>query len=136
MTDLEMVKKRIVENHPDLTFARLVDGIIQAKDIKICELAEAIGCDPKTIRRICNGCYHPPKHKVISIGLALGLNINEMNMFLLYAGYSLMPTSPDDKYYEYVIRQNKGSGISRIIDCNIEFANIGKDKLIFGKYKN
>lgn len=78
-----MVKKRIVENHPNLTFARLVDGIIQAKGIKICELAEAIGCNPKTITRICNGYYHPPKHKVISIGLALGLNINEMNMFLL-----------------------------------------------------
>ena len=86
LADLEMVKKRIVENHPNLTFARLVDGIIHAKGIKIRELAKAVGCNRRTITRICNGDNIPKKETAIAIGIAVGLNINQMNIFLFFCG--------------------------------------------------
>lgn len=84
------------------------------KDIDI--LART-GYDRKLMARIRNG-HIPEKETVITLGVALGLNIEEMRMFLGYAGYLLSPTIQIDKYYVEIIESVGGKCPDRVDLCN------------------
>lgn len=81
-------------------------------------LAYITGYDRSMFTRIRNG-YIPPKKTVISLGIALGLNINEMEEFLYYAGYVFSEKVPIDVLYRKTINQvNEKNLVLRFDECN------------------
>ena len=107
----------MVGNCPNLTFQSLVDGLIEEKKMCVNSLAEAVGCDRATIRRNRDGT-NKKKAIIVSMGIALGLNLSEMYYFLYYAGITLCPAIPVDKCYISAIETTKGFGLSRVKRCN------------------
>ena len=95
----------------------MVDGLLEEKKMSIKSLAEAVGCDRATIRRNRDGT-NKKKAVIISMGIALGLNLSEMYYFLYYAGLTLCPAIPVEKCYISAIESTKGFGLSRVTKCN------------------
>ena len=107
-----------MENHPNLNFARLFDGILRAKNITHEDLEARTGYSRKTFSNIINKEHIPKKKTVITIGIALGLNIEQMHVFLYYAGYVLSVAIRVDNYYIEVIKEIKEDTIARVVQCN------------------
>lgn len=130
--------REIVEKHPSLSFAELVDALLIAKEIKISTLANQTGYDRKTITRICQNECMPHKKTVLTMGVAFGLNLVEMYYFLFKTGYTLCPTIPLDSIYIRVIQKVGGSGKKRIDKCIEELKTNGvkKKNLLWGDTKN
>ena len=95
----------------------MVDGLLEEKKMSANSLAEAVGCDRATIRRNRDGT-NTKKAIIVSMGIALGLNLNEMYYFLFYAGITLCPAIPVEKCYISAIENTKGFGLSRVKKCN------------------
>lgn len=124
-----------MKEHPRFTFANLVDVIINAKGVKVSELCGQTGYNKTTIHNIRYKGHIPEKKTVITLGIALGLNLEQMEVFLFKAGYVFCPSIENDVKYMSVIMKF-GSGNSRIIDCNIELDNLGlKDSELLGNFK-
>lgn len=108
-----------MEESRNWNFARLFVDIFEAKNMNFTTLANAVGCSTKTLTRICNDEQIPSKKLVIALGVALGLTLNEICLFLYYAGYTLSVALKIDKNYIQAIKNTEGmSGAKRIIDCN------------------
>lgn len=105
-------------------FARLFEDVFVAKNIKCQTLADTVGCTTRTLTRFFNGEKLPSKRLAIALGVALGLNLDEMILFLYYAGYTLSYTLDVDRNYIQAIKKTEGmSGTKRIFDCDTILCN-------------
>lgn len=108
-----------MEESRNWNFARLFADVFEAKNIKCQALADAVGCTTKTLNRISNKKQIPRKTLAIALGVALGLNLDEMILFLYYAGYTLSYALDVDKNYIQAIKKTEGmSGEKRINACD------------------
>lgn len=126
--------KKIVKNNPHISFADLMDGLRRAKNVNIKDLMEDSGISVRNYSRYGSQEIIPSKRTAITIGVVLGLNIDELHYFLALAGYVLSPRLLVDNAYTDAIQKNKGDGSSRIINCNLTLAkhNI-EEKYLLGR---
>ncbi len=124
----------VVENHPDLTFAKLTDGLIKAKGMRYKDIAQKTGLDPKIFTRINDG-HIPRKVTVLTIGVALALGLSDIEIFLWIAGYCFSPTELLDQTYQEVISNVDLNDIDRITSCNdmLKERGISSEFLLGGK---
>lgn len=123
-----------MEDHPNFNFAKLVDGILRAKKITRTNLGQRTGFERKTFYRIIVRGEIPPKKTVITLGVALGLNLEQMHIFLYYAGYLFSSVIEVDQYYVELIHKFGGEGYDRIdrINEQLELRKV-EEKHLLGK---
>lgn len=124
-----------MENQCSSCFAELIAGILKAKKTTRKQLAEMMGYDRDLFTRIGNGEV-PETRIVITIGVALGLEIQQIEVLLYYTGHILV--TPIDKKYEEVITKISGRkevGLRRILACNEELKKMKvSENQLLGNY--
>lgn len=117
-----------------MTFAKLVDGLLKAKGMRYKDIAQKTGLNSKIFTRINSG-HIPKKLTVLTIGVALALELSEIEFFLWIAGYCFSPTELVDQTYQEVIPNVDLNDIDRITSCNdmLKERGISSEFLLGGK---
>ena len=104
------------------TFGDYLQQMINKKGMKNSEVYSAANLTKQYFSKLLNGKVTPSKTKLLSIAVALRLNLDETVDFLRMSGYALSPFSQEDKIFEYFIR-NRIYDIYRIdimlFDCGL-----------------
>lgn len=89
------------------TLAEYLQQLINKKGLKNAEVYKRANMDKKYFSKLITGKAHPTKLKLLSIAIALELNLDETKDLLLFAGYALSPSSKSDLIFEYYIRNGE-----------------------------
>jgi O-acetyl-ADP-ribose deacetylase (regulator of RNase III)/transcriptional regulator with XRE-family HTH domain len=95
------------------TFGTYLQQLIHKKGMKNSEVYTAANLTKQYFSKLLNGKVTPSKTKILSLAVALHLNMDETIDFLRMSGYAFSPFSQVDKIFEYFIR-NKMYDIYRI----------------------
>ncbi len=96
-------------------FQKTLFDLIDASGEKDSDIYNKAYIDRRLFSKIRNNPhYHPSKNTVISLGLALNLNINDFENLLNSASYSL----PKNNYFDLIIRFCINEKIYNILDVN------------------
>lgn len=122
--------------HHNSSFAELFDEMRCLRRMTCIRLSDVTGFNRIMFSRIMNG-HIPKKVNVITIGVALLLNLNEMEIFLAKAGYVFSSTVVSDIIYKEAINSLKEKNpLKRIIECNEYLEARGlKEKFLLGSRK-
>ena len=109
--------------HQDIgTFGDYLQQMINKKGMKNSEVYIAANLTKQYFSKLINNKVAPSKIKILSLAIALHLNMDETVDFLRMSGYALSPFSEVDRIFEYFIR-NKIYDIYRIdimlFDCGL-----------------
>lgn len=97
-----------INKHRKPTMRELLFTYIDRKEVRDPEVYKKAGIDRKHFSKIrSNPDYHPKKNTVISLALALELNLDETDEFLESAGFSLSDSDTSDLIIRYFIQKNK-----------------------------
>lgn len=104
------------------TFGEYLQQMIHKKGMKNSEVYTAANLTKQYFSKVLNGKVAPSKVKIMSLAVALRLNMDETIDFLRMSGYAFSPFSEVDKVFEYFIR-NQIYDIYRIdivlFDCGL-----------------
>lgn len=104
------------------TFGDYLQQMINKKGMKNSEVYIAANLTKQYFSKLINNKVAPSKTKILSLAIALHLNMDETVDFLRMSGYALSPFSEVDRIFEYFIR-NKIYDIYRIdimlFDCGL-----------------
>jgi hypothetical protein len=90
------------------------------------EVYKKAGIDRKLFSKIrTNPAYHPRKHTVISLALAMELSPQEAEEFLKRAGYAFSPGSKSDLIVKFFISH----GVYDLMQINAALNELGEDTL-------
>lgn len=96
------------ENQEILTFGEYLQQLINKKGLTNKEVYFEANLTKQYFSKVIkNKMATPAKEKLLCIAVALKLNIDETNDFLLHAGYAISPYSKIDLVFEYYIRSKK-----------------------------
>lgn len=95
------------------SFGEYLQQIINKKGMKNSEVYTAANLTKQYFSKLLNGKVTPSKTKILSLAVALHLNMDETIDFLRMSGYAFSPFSQVDKVFEYFIR-NKDYDIFKI----------------------
>lgn len=88
------------------TFQKVLFQYIDKKEASDVEIYKKAGLDRKLFSKIrSNANYHPRKNTIISLALALELNIKETDKLLSSAGYSLSDSDTFDLVIQFCIEK-------------------------------
>ena len=106
--------EEMLENRGAL-FQDVLFEFIDIRGLKDSDVYKRAGIDRRYFSKIrSNRRYVPKKNTVIALGLALRLDLDELDYLLSSAGYALMPSSRQDVIIRYCVEQ----GIYRLRDVN------------------
>lgn len=95
------------------SFGEYMQQLINKKGMKNSEVYAAANLTKQYFSKLLKGKVTPSKTKILSLAVALHLNMDETVDFLRMSGYAFSPFSPVDKIFEYFI-QNKIYDIYKI----------------------
>lgn len=95
------------------SFGEYLQQLINKKGMKNSEVYTAANLTKQYFSKLLKGKVTPSKTKILSLAIALCLNMDETVDFLRMSGYAFSPFSPVDKIFEYFI-QNKIYDIYKI----------------------
>lgn len=95
------------------TFGDYLQQMINRKGMKNSEVYTAANMTKQYFSKLIKGKVTPSKAKILSLAIALHLNMDETVDFLRMSGYAFSPFSQVDRIFEYFIR-NKIYDIYRI----------------------
>lgn len=95
------------------SFGEYLQQMINKKGMKNSEVYTAANLTKQYFSKLLNGKVTPSKTKILSLAVALHLNMDETIDFLRMSGYAFSPFSQVDKVFEYFIR-NKDYDIFKI----------------------
>lgn len=95
------------------SFGEYLQQMINKKGMKNSEVYAAANLTKQYFSKLLKGKVTPSKTKILSLAIALRLNMDETVDFLRMSGYAFSPFSPVDKIFEYFI-QNKIYDIYKI----------------------
>ena len=101
----------IDDNKDDNRFQKLLFSYIDDKGLKDSDVYNKVNIDRRLFSKIRNDNYHPGKDTIIKLGIALNLDINELEGLLSSASYSL----PKNNERDLIIRF---SFINKIYDID------------------
>ena len=104
----------IDENKDDNLFQTLLFRFIDRTHLKDSDIYNRVNMDRRLFSKLRNPDYHPSKETVILLGLALELNLDELEDFLKSASYSL----PTNNEYDLIIRFCFTKRIYDVIEVN------------------
>ena len=81
--------------------------MINKKGMKNSEVYTAANLTKQYFSKIMNGKVAPSKNKILSLAVALHLNMDETIDFLRMSGYAFTPFSKVDRVFEYFIRKEE-----------------------------
>lgn len=108
------------------TFAEYLQQMINKKGMKNAEVYAAANLTKQYFSKLLKGKVAPSKTKILSLAVALRLNLDETVDFLRMSGYALSPFSATDKVFEYFIK----NGIYDIYRIDIMLFDCGLPTLI------
>ncbi len=88
-------------------FSEHLQGLINKKGMSNVDVYKKANMDKKYFSKLINGRVNPSKTKVLSLAVALKLNLDETIDFLRYAGFALSPANKTDLIFEYYIRRGE-----------------------------
>ena len=110
----------------------MFEEICKAKKLKFTLLGRRTGYNVAMFTKIRQG-YIPPKVTLISIAIALELDILEIQKFLICAGYLLSPFVWLDRKYIKAIKRTSRRTRNRVECCNEYLKKLGvKEAFLFG----
>lgn len=86
------------------TFGDYLQQLINKKEMKNSEVYTAANLTKQYFSKLLKGKVAPSKTKILSLAIALRLNMDETIDFLRMSGYAFSPFSSVDKIFEYFIR--------------------------------
>jgi len=86
------------------TFGEYLQQLINKKGKKNSEVYAAANMTKQYFSKLLKGKVAPSKTKILSLAIALQLNMDETVDFLQMSGYAFSPFSMTDKIFEYFIR--------------------------------
>lgn len=86
------------------SFGTYLQQLINKKCMKNSEVYTAANLTKQYFSKLLNGKVTPSKAKILSLAVALRLNMDETIDFLRMSGYAFSPFSQVDKIFEYFIR--------------------------------
>ena len=86
----------IDDNKDDNKFQKLLFSYIDDKGLKDSDVYNKVNIDRRLFSKIRNDNYHPGKDTIIKLGIALNLDINELEGLLSSASYSLPKNNERD----------------------------------------
>ena len=86
----------IDNNKDDNKFQKLLFSYIDNKGLKDSDVYNKVNIDRRLFSKIRNDNYHPGKDTIIKLGIALNLDINELEGLLSSASYSLPKNNERD----------------------------------------
>ena len=86
----------IDDNKDDNRFQKLLFSYIDDKGLKDSDVYNKVNIDRRLFSKIRNDNYHPGKDTIIKLGIALNLDINELEGLLSSASYSLPKNNERD----------------------------------------
>jgi len=89
------------------SFAGYLQQLINKKGMTNAEVYKRANMDKKYFSKLLNGKVNPTKLKLLSLAVALKLNLDEAKDFLLQAGYAFSPYSKSDLIFEYYIKKGE-----------------------------
>lgn len=89
------------------SFGEYLQQMINKKGMKNSEVYTAANLTKQYFSKILNGKVMPSKNKILSLAIALHLNMDETIDFLRMSGYAFSPFSKVDKVFEYFIRKEE-----------------------------
>ncbi|MBY6038207.1 hypothetical protein KUV80_16220 [Fictibacillus nanhaiensis] len=95
----------IIENRKP-TLQQVLFSFIDQKGIKDSEIYKKAGLDRKHFSKIRSiSGYHPKKHTVVALGLALELNEEDFDQLLQSGGYSLSESETSDLVIKFCLER-------------------------------
>ena len=88
----------------DNLFGKYLQQLINKKGMKNAEVYTAANITKQYFSKLLKGKVSPSKTKILSLAVALRLNLDETIDFLCMSGYAFSPFSAVDKIFEYFIR--------------------------------
>lgn len=88
------------------TFGEYLQQLINKKGMKNSEVYTAANLTKQYFSKLLKGKVTPSKTKILSLAVALRLNMDETVDFLRMSGYAFSPFSTVDKIFEYFIRNS------------------------------
>ena len=104
----------IDDNKDDNRFQKLLFSYIDDKGLKDSDVYNKVNIDRRLFSKIRNDNYHPGKDTIIKLGIALNLDINELEGLLSSASYSL----PKNNERDLIIRFSFINNIYNIDNIN------------------
>lgn len=89
------------------SFGEYLQQMINKKGMKNSEVYTAANLTKQYFSKIINGKVTPSKNKILSLAVALHLNMDETIDFLRMSGYAFTPFSKVDRVFEYFIRKEE-----------------------------
>ena len=86
------------------SFGEYLQQMINKKGMKNSEVYTAANITKQYFSKLLKGKVSPSKTKILSLAVALRLNLDETIDFLRMSGYAFSPFSAVDKIFEYFIR--------------------------------
>ena len=108
------IEQYINDNKDDKLFQTLLFRYIDRTKLKDSDIYNRVNMDRRLFSKLRNLEYHPSKETIILLGLALELNIDELEDFLKSASYSL----PTNNEYDLIIRFCFINKIYDVIEVN------------------
>lgn len=108
------------------SFAEYLQQLINKKGMKNSEVYAAANMTKQYFSKLIKGKVTPSKNKLLSLAVALRLNMDETMDLLRMSGYALSPISPTDKIFTYFISQ----GIYDIYRIDIVLFDYGLPTLV------
>lgn len=94
-------------NESALTLVEYLQQLINKKGMANAEVYKRANLDKKYFSKLMTGKVNPTKTKLLSIAIALRLNLDETKDFLTYAGYALAPNNKTDLVFQYYIQMGE-----------------------------
>jgi len=108
------------------SLAEYLQQLINKKGMKNSEVYAAANMTKQYFSKLVKGKVTPSKNKILSLAIALRLNMDEAIDLLCMSGYALSPISPTDKIFTYFISH----GIYDIYRIDIVLFDYGLPTLV------
>lgn len=94
-------------NQAEAALSEYLQALINRKGMTNAQVYKCANMDKKYFSKLINGKVNPTKLKLLSLAIALKLNLDETRDLLLHAGYAIAPNDKSDLVFQYYISRGE-----------------------------